>query len=101
MSIFNKRNALVGYVTLKQLKRRRQQKRNALKLVAFVVLAVISAGILAAIAAAVLRRQKDAHNGRQEAQHLEGYAVASEAAEVESSDSVEFDVELPQPGTAA
>ena len=101
MTIFNKRNALVGYITLRQLKRRRQQKRHVLKLVAFVVLAVISAGILAAVAAAVIRRQKDAHNGRHEAQHLEGYAVANEAAEVESRDPAEFDVELPEPGSAA
>jgi hypothetical protein len=101
VAIFTKRNALVGYITLKRLKRRRQQKSRALKLVAFVMLAVISAGILAAVAAAVIRRQKDAQNGRQEAQHLEGYAVADDAAEVGSSDSVEFDVELPEPGSAA
>ncbi len=101
MSIYNKRNALVGYLTLKELKRRRHKRRPALKLVAFVVLGIISAGILAAVAAAVIRRQKDAQNGRHEAKHLEGYAVASEAAKVESSDPVEFDVELPEPGTAA
>ena len=101
MTIFNKRNALVGYITLKRLKRRRQQKRHGLKLVAFLVLALVSAGILAAVAAAVLRRQKEAQNELVPAQHLGGYAVANEAAEVESSDPTEFDVELPEPGSAA
>jgi hypothetical protein len=102
VSIFTKRNALVGFVTLKALERRRQRrKRHALRLAAFVVLGLVSAGILAALAAAVVRRQRGA---RVEPQRLEGYAVADDLGDVaESADAAELDAELsePEPGFAA
>ena len=61
MTIFNKRNALVGFITLKALERRRKRKqRSALKLVAFVALGIVSAGILAALLAVALRRNGSA-----------------------------------------
>jgi len=72
VNVFTKRNALVGFLTLKALERRRR-KRNGLKLVLFLVLGLVSLGILAGLAAVVLRRQ----HGEQ--RRLEGYAVGPEA----------------------
>jgi len=77
VKIFTKRNALVGYMVLKAGSRarrrtlRRTRKLSAWKLVTLVVLGIVSVGVLAALAAVMLRRQRDA-------QHLEGYAVAGE-----------------------
>ena len=52
MSIFNKRNALVGYATIKVHKlRSRRKKRKASKVALYVGLGLISAGILAAVVA--------------------------------------------------
>jgi len=73
VNVFTKRNALVGFLTLKALERRRRRRRNGLKLVLFVVLGLVSLGILAGLAAVVLRRQ----HGEQ--RRLEGYAVGPEA----------------------
>ncbi|OFW71360.1 MAG: hypothetical protein A2Y55_03970 [Actinobacteria bacterium RBG_16_68_12] len=78
MTIYTKRNALVGYVTLKAasraLERRRRRKqlgRNAWKIVFLVVLGLVSLGILAGLAAVALRHQR-------EPRRLEGYAVAED-----------------------
>jgi len=61
VTIFTKRNALVGFITLKALEGRRQRRRrHGLKLLTFVVLGIVSAGILAALAAVVVRRQREA-----------------------------------------
>lgn len=57
MSVFTKRNALVGYLALKAIKRRR---RRATKIVALASLGLVSAGILAVLALVVLRR-RDSH----------------------------------------
>ena len=73
MNVFTKRNALVGFLTLKALERRRRRKRNGLKLVLFLVLGLVSLGILAGLAAVVLRRQ------HREPRRLEGYAISPEA----------------------
>jgi hypothetical protein len=97
MSIFNKRNALVGFLTLKAIERRRQRKRHPWKLAALVVLGIVSAGILAAVAAAIVHRQKEAQEP-DEAHRLEGYAVADEP---ESQGSAELDAVMPKPGFAA
>ena len=72
MNVFTKRNALVGFLTLKALERRRR-KRKGLKLVLFLVLGLVSLGILAGLAAVVLRRQ------HREPRRLEGYAISPEA----------------------
>jgi hypothetical protein len=57
VKIFNKRNALVGFVTLKWLERRRRRKqRNALKIAA---LGVVSLGILAGVGAILVKRQRN------------------------------------------
>jgi hypothetical protein len=57
VTIFNKRNAAVGYLTLKALDRR-HRRRNGLRLGLFVALGLISFGILAAVAAVHLRRRR-------------------------------------------
>ena len=57
MSIFNKRNALVGFLTLKWLEtRRRRKKRNALK---YATLGLVSLGIIAGLGAVLVKRQRN------------------------------------------
>ncbi len=76
MSIFNKRNALVGYATIEALKhRRRAKKRKGSKIALYIGLGLVSAGILAAVVAVLFRRR----NG-DEVNELQGYAVAGEDA---------------------
>jgi len=72
VTIFNKRNAAVGYLTLKALDRRnrsvgylalkaldrRRRRRNGLRLGLYVALGLVSFGILAAVAAVHLRRKR-------------------------------------------
>jgi hypothetical protein len=102
VTIFNKRNALVGFVTLKALERRRQRrKRSAAKLAGFIVLGVLSVGILAALAAIVVRRQRETEGEAE--QHLAGYAVADEPAFVEapSPDAYQVDPDASEYDPAA
>ena len=63
VSIYNKRNAAVGYITLKAASRaleRRRQRRNGLKLGLYIGLGLVSVGILAAVAVIAVRRQDGA-----------------------------------------
>ncbi len=77
MSIYNRRNAVVGFIALKMIKRRLQQrKRNARKAVVIGSLGLLSLGALVGVGAILVKRQ------RGEAQHLEGYAVADDAGEI-------------------
>ncbi|HET6624719.1 MAG TPA: hypothetical protein VFG70_09315 [Gaiellaceae bacterium] len=78
MNVFNRRNALVGFLTLKALERRRRRQRvgRGLKIALFVVLAIVSVGVLAGIAAAFLRQRGDVEELLEEAD-----AAAEEAAE--------------------
>lgn len=55
MSIFTKRNAAIGYLTLKALKHRRKRRSGA-KLGLYIALGLVSFGILAGVAAVVARR---------------------------------------------
>jgi hypothetical protein len=90
MTVFNKRNALVGYATLEALKyRRRTKKRKAPKIALYLGLGLVSAGILAALVAVLLHKRR---NG-SEAQELQGYAVGEEA----QSDSVQEDTASSEP----
>jgi hypothetical protein len=82
--IFTKRNAIVGFVTLKALEkvrdRRRKREKRALRIAALVILGVVSVGLLAGVAAAIARR----HNpGPSEAQATEP-EVAHEESEAAS-----------------
>jgi hypothetical protein len=60
VSVFNKRNALIGFVTVKAasrwLERRRKPRRSGLRIAGFVALGLVSLGIAAAVAAALRRR---------------------------------------------
>ena len=59
MSVINKRNAILGYATLKVLERRRKQrKRSAPKIALYLVLGLMSAGILAGLVAVLVRRHR-------------------------------------------
>lgn len=59
MSVINRRNAVLGYATLKVLERRRKQrKRSAPKIVLYLVLGLVSAGVLAGLVAVLVRRRR-------------------------------------------
>ena len=88
MTIFNKRNALLGFITWKALQRRKQKQRNPLKIAAFIALGVVSAGVLAAILAVALRR-----NGNVEAEELDAEEFADEL-------EAELAAAVPEPGFA-
>ena len=64
MSINKRRNAAVGYVTIKALQRamsdKRRKRRSGFKVAAYVGLGLVSAGILAAALAIALRRKNGA-----------------------------------------
>ena len=85
MTIFNKRNALLGFITLKALQQKRKRQRHTLKIAAFVALGVVSAGVLAAVLAVALRR-----NGNVEAEEAELEEFAEELA-------AELDAAVPEP----
>jgi hypothetical protein len=62
MKIFTRKNALVGYLVLNARKRAiekrvRRRRRSGLRVVAYVGLGLVSAGILAAILAIALKRR--------------------------------------------
>jgi uncharacterized metal-binding protein len=63
MSFYNRRNAAVGYLTIKALQReidkRRRRRRSGLKVATYVGLGLVSAGILAAVLAIALRRRQN------------------------------------------
>ena len=81
MSIFTKRNALVGYVALKALDRHRR-RRQTLKVGLYVAAGVVSVGILAGVVAVAMRRR--GANGAEEAAEeptIEDAAEIADAAE--------------------
>ena len=61
MSIYNRRNAAVGYLTLKAIQRsidkKRRPRRSGFRVAAYVGLGLVSAGILAGVLAIALRRR--------------------------------------------
>jgi hypothetical protein len=76
MKVFNKRNALVGFLTLKWLQQRRRKRRSGAKIAMLVGLGIVSAGLLAGIFAVLYRR-----HGSEEGQSIEGYAVGDDSEE--------------------
>ena len=85
MNVFTKRNAAVGYVTLKAASRvleRRRRRRNDHKLGLYVALGLISLGILAGVVAVLARRRLGASEVAEEAAEVgaDAAAVAEEAA---------------------
>jgi hypothetical protein len=60
MKIYTRRNAAVGYLTLKAIQRsidRKRKRRSGLRIVAYIGLGLVSAGILAAVLAVAVRRR--------------------------------------------
>ena len=61
MSIYNRRNAAVGYLTLKAMQRaidrKRKRGRRGLRIAAYVGLGLVSAGVLAGVLAIALRHR--------------------------------------------
>ena len=60
MKIYTRKNAAVGYVTLKAIQRsvnRKRKRRSGFKVAAYVGLGLVSAGILAAVLAIALKRR--------------------------------------------
>jgi hypothetical protein len=60
MKIYTRRNAALGYLTLKAVQRsidRKRKRRSGLRMVAYIGLGLVSAGILAAVLAVALRRR--------------------------------------------
>jgi len=60
MKIYTRKNAAVGYLTLKAIQRsvdRRRKRRSGFKVAAYVGLGLVSAGILAAALAIALKRR--------------------------------------------
>ena len=81
MSIFTKRNAAVGYLTLKALDRRRRQ-RSGIRLGVYIALGIISVGILAGLAAVVMQRRSAT------VEESEGYADVDAESDEASSEIV-------------
>jgi hypothetical protein len=60
MKIYTRRNAAVGYLTLKAIRRsidRKRKRRSGLRIGAYIGLGLVSAGILAAVLAVAVRRR--------------------------------------------
>jgi hypothetical protein len=61
MSIYNRRNAAVGYLTLKAMQRaidkKRKRGRSGLRIATYVGLGLVSAGVLAGVLAIALRHR--------------------------------------------
>ena len=93
MTIFNKRNAAVGYLTLKALDRRRS-KRSGLRLGLYIALGLVSVGILAGVAAVAMRR----HGGTTADETEEGPAGTDEASDEAEIEIVgEYVTAAPEP----
>jgi len=60
MKIYTRKNAAVGYLTLKAIQRsidKKRKRRSSLRIVAYIGLGLVSAGILAAVLAVAVRRR--------------------------------------------
>jgi hypothetical protein len=84
MKIYTRRNAAVGYLTLRAAKHelnKRRRKRSGLRTTAYVTLGLLSAGILAAVLFVALRRWHgdDAEEPRFDGDEIVGeYVTAPE-----------------------
>ena len=79
MNVFTKRNALVGFVTLKALERRlnRRKRRSRVKRAAAVGIGVVSLGALAGLAVLLLRRQHADGPGAESDDDIVGEVVTA------------------------
>jgi hypothetical protein len=93
MNVFTRRNALIGFgfITFRKasraLKRRRSRQRagRGLKVGLFIVLGIVSVGILVGIAAAFLRRRGDVGELLEDADAAAEEAVEEIAAELDAA----------------
>ena len=62
MKVYTRKNAAVGYLTLKAIQRaidnKRRKRRSGFRVAAYVGLGLVSAGLLAAVLALALRRRQ-------------------------------------------
>jgi hypothetical protein len=78
VTVFNKRNALVGFLTLEVLKRRRRTKqlrRKAPKIALFSLLGIAS--LIGIVAVLLRRRGEDDFGGEAESEIVGEYVTAS------------------------
>jgi len=87
MKIYTRRNAAVGYLTLKAMQRaidkKRRPRRSGLRVATYVGLGLVSAGILAGLLAIALRRRQgdvteDALDFESESEIVGEYVTAPE-----------------------
>jgi len=87
MKIYTRRNAAVGYLTLKAMQRaidkKRRPRRSGLRVATYVGLGLVSAGILAGLLAIALRRRQgdvteDALDFENESEIVGEYVTAPE-----------------------
>jgi hypothetical protein len=79
VNVFTKRNALVGFVTLKALERRlnRRKRRSRAKRAAAVGIGVVSLGALAGLVVLLLRRQNADEPGAESDDDIVGEVVTA------------------------
>jgi hypothetical protein len=81
MDVFNKRNALVGFLALKMIKRRLRRNGMRRKAPKIAFLSVLGLGAIVGIVAVVLRHRRDddfAHLGDEQESEIVGeYVTAS------------------------
>jgi hypothetical protein len=68
MKIYTRRNAAVGFLTLKAIQRavdKKRKRRSGLKVAAYVGLGLVSAGILAAVLAVAVKRHSREVSGNE------------------------------------
>ena len=87
MKIFTKRNALIGFLTMKAISRKRKKmmpgrKKSGMKLPALIVLGILSGGVLAVLVALMLRRHR-------EPEHIEGVVVTGTPERFDASSTAE------------
>jgi hypothetical protein len=78
MKIYTRRNAAIGYLTLKAARHglnKRRRKRSGLRTTAYVTLGLLSAGILAAVLFVALRRW---HGDEDEESSFDGDEIVGE-----------------------
>jgi hypothetical protein len=66
MKIYTRRNAALGFLTLKAIQRsrdRKRKRRSGYRVAAYVGLGLVSAGILAAVLAVALKRRSGEADG--------------------------------------